>query len=149
MINNVVFSTGGTWDSTTLHNNGREVRAAQLFVELHAGRDDWDNPDRGGVNNGGELTALIRPQQDPNEEIGVFPGRLELNFPGHSVIVENQHPGFAFEYTRLWYNGRDVTDNIVDLYVDINAVDDVVEAYITLYKARWFGSDEVATYRIV
>jgi hypothetical protein len=36
----------------------------------------------------------------------------------------------------------------VDVYVDVNAVDNVVQAYITLYKAHWFGSDEVATINI-
>ena len=43
----------------------------------------------------------------------------------------------------------DVTDNVVDLYVDVNAVDDVVRAYITLYKPHWITADEVATYTIV
>lgn len=148
-MNNVVFSTGGDWDSTTLYNNGIEVLAAQLFVEIRAGRDGWGEPDRGGVYNGGEITAIVRPQDNPNLPIGIFPGRLELNFPGHGIVVENSHPGFAFEFTRIWYNGRDVTSNIVDLYVDVNAVDNVVRAYITLYRAHWLGADEVATYNII
>lgn len=148
-MNNVVFNTGGDWDTTTLYNNGAEVLAAQLFVEIHAGRDGYGEPDRGGVFNGGEITAIIRPQDNPNYEVGIFPGRLELGFPGHSIVVENTHPGFAFEFTRIYYNGQDVTNHIVDLYVDINAVDNVVQAYITLYKAHWFGSDEVATYNII
>src|SRR5437588_1548900 len=148
-MNNMVFRTGGDWDSTFLENNGAEVLAAQLFVELHAGRDDWGNPNVGGVNAGGEMTAIVRPQDDPQQEIGIFPGRLEMVFPGHLIIVENTHPGFAFEFTRVLYNGRDVTDNVVDLYVDVNAVDDVVRAYITLYKPHWITADEVATYTIV
>src|SRR4051794_6266382 len=115
-MNNVVFSTGGDWDSTTLHNNGVEVAAAQLLVELHAGRDEYGESRRGGVNLGGEMTAIIRPQDNPSEEIGIFPGRLSLQFPGHQVIVENQHPGFAFEFTRVWMDGNDVTDSVLDLY---------------------------------
>src|SRR5947209_3676306 len=148
-MNNVLFRTGGDWDSTYLENNGAEVPAAQLFVEIHCGRDDFNDECYGGIDTGGEITAVIRPQDDPQQQIGIFPGRLEMVFPGHILIVENTHPGFAFEFTRVLYNGRDVTDNLVDLYVDVNAVDDVVRAYITLYKPHWITSDEVATYTIV
>ena len=35
-MNEMVFKTGGEWDSTFLHNNGSEVHAAQLFVR-HTG----------------------------------------------------------------------------------------------------------------
>lgn len=148
-MNNMEFKTGGDWDSTTLFNNGTEVMAAQLFVELHAGRDGYGDPNRGGVADGGEITAIVRPQDDPEQQIGIFPGRLDLIFPGHQITIENVHPAFAFEFTRVWYNGRDVTNNVVDIYVDINATDNVVKAYITLYKAHWLGSDEVATYNII
>lgn len=148
-MNNVVFRTGGDWDSTTLFNNGQEVMAAQLFVDLKAGRDEYGEPDRGGVQNGGEITAIIRPQENPEMQIGIFPGRLEMDFPAHSLVIENTHPMFAFEFTQIWYNGRDITNNIIDVYVDVNAVDNVVQASVTLYKAHWLGSDEVATYNII
>jgi len=148
-MNNVVFATGGDWDNTTLENNGQEVLAAQLFVELKAGRNEFGDPDRGGVFDGGEMTAIIRTQDDPDVPIGIFPGRLEMQFPGHSLVIENTHPTFAFEFTHVWYNGRDVTNKIMDVYVDVNAVDNVVQAYVTLYKPHWLGSDEVATYNII
>jgi len=148
-MNNVVFQTGGDWDTTTLSNNGEEVLASQLFIDLKAGRDAYGEPDRGGIFTGGEMTAIIRTQDQPDIAQGIFPGRIELDFPGHQLQLENTHPTFAFEFTRVWYNGRDVTDKIMDVYVDINAVDNVVQAYITLYKAHWLGSDEVATYTII
>lgn len=147
-MNDVLFTTGGDWDSTTLHNQGQEVLAAQLFVELHTGRNEDGEPVNGGIENGGEMSAILRTQDDPDREEGIFPGRLELRFPGHTLVVENTHPAFAFEFTRVTYNGRDVTGSVLDLYADINAVDNVVKAYITLYKDRWFGADEVATYSI-
>lgn len=148
-MNHIVFTTGGSWETTNLFNNGQEVMAVQLFVELHAGRDEWDDPVDGGISTGGEMTALVRPQEDPMEEWAIFPGRLEMNFPGHTLVIENTHPRFAFEYTRVWYQGRDVTNSVMDIYVDINAADNVVEARITIYKDRWFGTDEVATYTII
>lgn len=148
-MNQVVFSTGGDWDSTTLFKNGREWLAAQLFVELHAGRDDDGEPVRGGIANGGEMTAIVRPQDNPQVEEGIFPGRLEMSFPGHTLAVENTHPNFAIEFTRVWYNGREVTREVLDLYVDVNSVDNFVKAYIVLYKAHWLSADEVATYTII
>src|SRR5437764_1254038 len=106
-MNQMVFNTQGDWDTTTLFNNNEEVMAAQLFVELKAGRDEFGNPDRGGIGNGGEMTAIVRPQDDPQSEVGIFPGRLEMKFPGHTLVIENTHPTFAFEFTRVWYNGVD------------------------------------------
>jgi hypothetical protein len=149
MLNNMVFSTGGSWDSTTLYNNGQEVMAAQLFVELNAGMDEFGEPCNGGIHTGGEMVAIVRPQYNPQEEIGIFPGRLELIFPGHNVIIENGHPAFLFEATRVWFDGRDVTDRVMQIHVDINAIDDIVRAYIVIYKPHWIAADEVATYNLI
>ena len=33
--------------------------------------------------------------------------------------------------------------------VDINALDNDVKAYVTIYKPHWIASDEIATYNIV
>jgi hypothetical protein len=144
-MNNLVFSTGGDWDSTTLANDGQEVLAAQLFVELHAGRDGYNEPSGNGIFDGGELNAIVRPQEDSSQEIGVFPGRLEMKFPGHAVVMENLDPMLSFTATRVWFDGRDVSNRIMDLYIDVNAVDNVVQASVTLYHPHWFSTDEVAT----
>jgi len=148
-MNNMIFRTGGDWDSTTLFNNGQEVLASQLFVEINAGRDEWGDPCAGGIECGGQATAVVRPQSNPNQEIGIFPGRLELVFPGHQIVIDNTHPMFAFEFTRVWHNGYDVTEQVVDFYCDINAIDNVVKAYITIYRPHWISADEVATYTIL
>ena len=95
------------------------------------------------------MTASVRPADNPDQEIGVFPGRLEVNVPGHTLTIENTHPGFAFEFTRVWYNGQDVTDKVMEVFKDVNAVDNVVRAYITIYKPHWIVSDEVATYNLL
>lgn len=148
-MNDITFQTGGDWSSTTLYNNGVEVLAAQLFVQVLAGRDEWDNPVRGGIYDGTDLTALVRPQQDPEQAWDILPGRVTLTFPGHVVVLENYHPMVDPDATRVWYNGQDVTDRIVDVYVDINALDDIVKAYVTVYKPHWIRTDEVITYTIV
>ncbi len=148
-MNNMVFATGGDWDTTTLQNNGVEVLAAQMFVELAAGRNDYGEPANGGVGLGGTITATVRLQEDPNNAIGIFPGRLEMSFPGHTLVIENTHPAFAFEFTRVWHNGADVTNQIVDAYVDIDAINNNVKAYLTLYKHHFLAASEVATYNII
>lgn len=148
-MNSMIFSTGGDWDSTTLFNNGQEVLASQLFVEIHAGRDDYGDLARGGIQSGGEINATVRTQDDPDNAVGIFPGRLEMDFPGHALIIENTHPMFAFEFTRITFNGKDVSNNIVDLTVNIDADNNIVQANITLYNAHWLSADEVATYNII
>ena len=145
----MVFNTGGDWDSTTLQNNGVEVLAAQMLVQLTAGRDDYGEPTTGGIGAGGEITAVVRPQDNPGAEIGIFPGRLEMTFPGHSIVIENTHPAFAFEFTRVHHNGADVTHQIMDVYVDIDAINNNVKAYLTVYKHHFLAASEVATYNII
>ena len=147
-MNNMIFSTGGDWDSTTLYNNGQELPADRLFVELVAGRDEYGNPASGGIRLGGEITAIVNPQGETTE-FGIFPGRLEMTFPGHTIVMENNHPAFQFEFTRVTYNGCDVTDHIMDVTVDIDSVNNNVKAFLTLFKPHWLGSDEVATYNII
>lgn len=147
-MNDMVFRTGGDWDSTTLFNNGVEVMAAQLFVDLRAGRDDYGNPDAGGIYDGTDLTAIVRPQDNPLAPVDILPGRLTVQFPGHEVVIENYHPLVLLDNTQVWYNGENITRRVVDVYVDVNSVDDVVKAYVALYKPHWIAADEVITYAI-
>jgi hypothetical protein len=79
-MNNFTFRTQGDWDSTTLFNNGYEVAAAQLFIELLAGRDEFGDPVHGGIHEGMDLTALIRPADDPENPYDILPGRIR-SFP--------------------------------------------------------------------
>jgi hypothetical protein len=148
-MNELVFKTGGTWETTTLFNRGMEVATAQLFIELRAGRDEFGDPIQGGIFEGAELTALVRPADDPMAPWDIFPGRVTMEFPGYQLIVENFHPGVYLEDTRVFMNGENITSRVIDLYVDINAVDDVVSAYVTVYKSHFFRRDEVITHTIV
>lgn len=148
-MNELIFRTGGSWDMTTLFNRGMEVNAAQLFIDLRAGRDEWGDPIRGGVFEGADLTALVRPAEDPYSPWDVLPGRLTMEFPGYQLILENFHPGVYLDNTRVYMNGENITDRVIDLYVDINAVDDVVSAYVTVYKSHFFRRDEVITHTII
>ncbi|GAB4455458.1 MAG: hypothetical protein OHK0029_11610 [Armatimonadaceae bacterium] len=148
-MNDLVFRTNGTWDGTTLFNNGMEVMAAQLFVELRAGRDEWGEPVDGGIFEGAELTALVRPQDDPYDPWDIFPGRVTLSFPGYHIVIENYHPAVYLQNTRVFLNDENISERVIDVYVDVNALDDVVSAYITVYKNNWFRRDEVITHTIV
>lgn len=148
-MNTLAFRTGGDWDSTTLFNNGFEVAAAQLYIELRAGRDDWGEPVQGGIFEGADLTAIIRPAEDPLAPWDILPGRITLDFPGYSLALENMHPEVYLPHTRIYFNGEDVTQRVVDLVVDINAVDNIVSAYITVYKSHFFRRDEVITHTII
>jgi hypothetical protein len=148
-MTDMIFRTGGDWDSTTLFDSGREVAAAQLFVELLAGRDEFGDPTHGGIHEGADLTALVRPAEDPENPFDILPGRLRMEFPGYVVIIENYHPAVYLEATRIFLNGEDITDRVVDVYIDINAHDNVVQAYVTVYKSRFWVRDEVITHSIL
>lgn len=148
-LNDVVFKTGGDWDSTTLFNNGQEVPANRLFVDAQTGRNDYGEPDTGGVNLGGDMTAYIEAQDTPSEQTPIFPGRLVIRVPNHEVVVENTHPQFLFEATQVWLDQQDVSNNLLELHLDVDAVNNNVQAYISLYKAHFFSADEVATVNLL
>lgn len=76
-MNYFIFNTGGDWDSTTLYNNGEEFLANRLFLDLEVNRDYDGNPLRGGIANGGTITAFADPQNG-NSEYAIFPGRSIL-----------------------------------------------------------------------
>ena len=149
MRNEIFFSTGGDWDSTSLMSNGYAIEAAQLYIELRAGRDDWGDEVHGGIWEGADLTAMIRPAEDLMAPFDIFPGRISMEFPGYTIVMENQHPMVDMRHLRVWLNGEDITDRVVDVVVDINAVDSFVQAYATVYKSRFLLRDEVITHTII
>ena len=147
-MNYFIFNTGGDWDSTTLYRNGDEFLADRLFLSLETGRDEFGNPRRGGLENGGEMSAYALPQGQ-DAEFALFPGKIDLEFPTHKVTIENNSPNFAIEFTRIWLDNVDVTLQMMELQVDINPVDNQVSAYLTLFKLKFLGADEVATYNLL
>ncbi|HLK14022.1 MAG TPA: hypothetical protein VKT78_04390 [Fimbriimonadaceae bacterium] len=147
--NYFIFSTGGDWDSTTLYNNGDEYMADRLYIDLKAGRDDFGNFVRGGLVDGNaDATAMVVPQ-GTSQEVGIFPGKIDLEFPMHKVTVHNDTPQFAIEFTRVILDGADVTEQVVDFVTDIDAVNNNVQAYIMLYKPHFLAADEVATINLI
>jgi hypothetical protein len=149
-VRETYFKTGGDWDSTTLHLNGMEMAAERLYIELRAGRDDWDDePTGGGIDQGADLTAYVVPSDSPDQPMDLLPGRITCEFPGYTVIIENNHPEVFTDHTRVWLNGRDITNAVVDTVIDINAVDDDVRAYVSEYKDRFILRDELITHTIL
>ncbi len=148
-MNYFIFNTGGDWDSTTLYDNGQEFQASKLFIQLNAARDLDGRPIRGGLGNGGSMTAYVLPQGDDAAEVAIFPGKIDLEVPTHKVTIENTSPQFAIEFTRVWLDGNDVTDQAVDFEFNVDAVNNEVSGYLTLYKPHFLGADEVATYNLL
>ena len=148
-MNDVVFKTGGDWDSTTLYNNGQEVMANQLFVDAQVAGNDFGEPDSGGVSLGGDFTAYIVSQAQPDAQTPIFPGRLVIRVPNHEVVVENNNPQFLFEATQVWLDQREVSGNLLQLHLDVDAVNNNVQGYISLYKAHFLTADDVATVNLL
>jgi hypothetical protein len=148
-MNYFIFSTGGDWDTTSLYLNGENFPSQRLLIQIETGRDYNGDPRRGGLTNGGQATALVQPEQSGAGEWAIFPGKIDLEFPTHKVTIENQSPTFAIELTRVLLDNVDVSNELLDLNIDINAIDNQVSAYLTLYKPHLFGADEVATYTLL
>jgi hypothetical protein len=148
-MNYFIFNTGGDWDSTTLFLDGQEFPASQLYVELTTGRDEFGEPCRGGLRNGGDMTAYVQPQDENASQFAIFPGKIDLEFPIHKVTVENPSPQFAIEFTRVVMDGEDITDKIIDLQINIDAVANQASASLSLYRPHLLGADEVATFNLI
>lgn len=129
MLNNYVFTTQGDWDSTTLTNNGEEVLANRLFIHLQMKPgDNLGNP------GPGEIVAVVFTQDNPDEETGLFPGILTLDLPRHKIDIMNRDPNFAFEATRVSYQGIDVTPSVAEVFLEVDAIENVVQGRIALYQ---------------
>jgi hypothetical protein len=148
-MNYFIFNTGGDWDSTTLYNNGEEFASSKLFIELSTNRDLDGRPIRGGLSNGGSMTAYVLPQGDNPDEYAIFPGKIDIEVPTHKVTIENTSPQFAIEFTRVWLDGNEVTEQVTDIEINVDAVNNQVSGYITVFKPHFLAADEVATYNLL
>ncbi len=165
-LNNIVLMTFGTWESTNLLNNQEEVGAARLF--LHIVCDSDRGGIRAGSGMEHYLSPLDDPSTPIDEETlkyPLFPGRFEadLSVPtgvknadgslvySHNLIaVENTHPTINQDYTRVWYAGGtggsvsdddEVTDQLLELYLELDYPQNIVRGYIRIYKKPLLGSD--------
>ena len=143
MMNSLVFATEGSWDSTTLFNNGEEVFASRLFVSLRRARG-WLGNDRGG-----DLTAYVCLQDSPSEEVGMFPGSFEIQIPRNNLLIINRDPHFAFENTQVFYQEVDVTISTAELYLEIDADQNIVQCYISLFQGHGIGSGDAETFTLL
>jgi len=143
MMNSLVFSTQGDWDSTTLLNNAEEVFASRLFVSLLRKRG-WIGNDQGG-----ELTAYVVLQDDPDEEVGIFPGSIEIQVPRHNVLIVNRDPHFAFESTQVYYQEIEVTMSVAELYLEIDSDQNIVQCYMSLFQGHGIGSGNAETFTLL
>ncbi len=143
MMNSLVFATEGTWDTTTLFNNGEEVLATRLFVSLRRKRG-WVGNDQGG-----ELTATLTLQDDPDEELGIFPGSLEIQVPRNNILIVNRDPHFAFESTQIYYQEIEVTMSVAELYLEIDADENITQCYVSLFQGHGIGSGAAETFTLL
>lgn len=122
--------------------------ADRLCIEFRTGRDGYGDLTKGGLSNGGDATALVVPN-GTSQEVGIFPGRIDLEFPTHKVSITNPNPAFAIEFTQVHLDGADVTNQICDVVINIDAPANNVQAYLTLYRPHFLSADEVATVTLI
>lgn len=140
-MNNILFSTQGSFETTDLSNNGEPIEATELFFQLIAGRDEFGSPIYGGLSCGAACTSYIRFPQI-SSVLPLFPGSVEFHSPGYQIRVENAL-GVDPAYMMVWVNGICVNDRIMDLTINVNADTGALEGYLCLYEDNWILPDEI------
>lgn len=69
--------------------------------------------------------------------------------PTHKLSIVNTTPQFAFEFTQVIFDNEDVTNQVVEIEVNIDSVNNEVSGYIVLYRPHFIAADEVATYNLL
>ncbi len=105
--------------------------------------DETDQPVAGGISLGGEIQAWLRPQDCLDDEIPIFPGSIRFTTPLGELVLENKSPDLDFADTLVFWNGVEITNNILDVRIDVNAVDNIVESEIKIYEPRILVEDEI------
>ncbi|MDR3706997.1 MAG: hypothetical protein P4L33_01755 [Capsulimonadaceae bacterium] len=166
-LTNIILMTLGTWETTNLLNNQEEVAASRLFVHIvcdserggirgGSGMEHYVVPDR-------DDAAAAAASDD--EKFPLFPGRFEadLNIPSGAtnpdgtpaysrnlVVVENTHPVVNQDFTRVWFlsgsggsvtDDDEVTDQLLELYIELDYPRNIVRGFIRLYKKPLLGGD--------
>lgn len=149
-MNHWVLRTNGTWDGTTLHNNGEEVPATELFLEINCGLDELGEPMWGGVSCDGDLTAFVRLNAPGTPEVPIFPGQLDIETPRHRICLENFNPiEPAVPNTLVWLDGRQVQLNLLRLLVHLDYERNIIGGEIEVYKDHLLGLDEIISLPIL
>lgn len=149
-MNDFLLRCPGTWEGTTLTNGGLEVPAAELYLMLQTGRNEFGEPVPGGVNLGGDSEAFYRLSEYPDVQQGIFPGRIVLQLPGGSMSIENWNPmGPVMEAMQVFYNGHLITQNLLDLELNINADANIMSCFVRIYQPNWLIGDEIVEYNLI
>lgn len=163
--NNIILMTLGSWETTNLLNNDQEIAASRLFLQIVC------DSERGGIAGGSamEHSVVLLDESgapaDDGQRYPLFPGRFEadLNIPTGAknpdgapvysrnlVVVENAHPTVNMDYTRVWFasgsggsvtQDDEVTEQLLELYIELDYPQNIVRGYIRLYKHPILGRD--------
>ena len=144
-----ILKTGGDWDSTTLYSNGREYFADFLYIEIKSNRDSEEIHTHGGIANGGTVQAYVSPQGSNGQQESICPGKIEMVFPLHKLTFVNEAPQLDCENTQILLDEINISDQLIDMLIEINALTNEVQAYLTLYKHHILGSDAIATLNLL
>ena len=157
-MNNATCTATGDWNTTTLINNGEEVQALQLYIEINAGQSNgYGDTNGGGMFADSSITAYVREMDSPGDQFPIFPGKIEIDTPNGVISIENEHIAGvdAPDQTRVFYNGPvtnnqlfDVTNGVVSIFVNIDFDANIQQVKLVLYKHHTFsfvwGSDEIS-----
>lgn len=151
-LNDILFSTDGTWDNTNVFNCGKPLPCRRIFLDLRTyGEEDGES----GVDEGGSLVGWVdyvaqgADEQDlhaPTERADIFPGAIEFQVKNQVVRVECSSREANFLATRVFVDGLEMTEEIIRVFAEIDAVDDRVSVW---YKYKSGEFVDIAEYQEV
>jgi hypothetical protein len=150
-LNDILFSTDGTWDNTNVFNLGNPLPCRRIFLDLKTyGEADGES----GVDEGGSLTGWVDYvregfDNDPNpplDRADIFPGAIEFQIKNKVVRVECTSREGNFLDTRVFVDGFEMTEEVVRVFADIDAIDDRVTVW---YKFKSGEVLDIAEYQEV
>ena len=72
---------------------------------------------------------------------------LTIDVPRHKIEMVNRDPRFEFESMRIAYQGIDMTPNIAEIFLEIDADKNVVQGWISIYQSK--RDSDVETFMIL
>jgi len=168
MMNNLTFTTQGSWETTTLTRNGEQVAARAIYLKLTS--VDFNEGDDGGTDSGiivDEARVVIpRVSQDEVDDAidrgnfdlayslcsdeDIFPGLIEFITPSTAFRVELTDPTMNSDNFRFFMEGIDITDDICEVEFNIDSINNTVSGWFSYVSDRGlFGRFDTTTVTVL
>lgn len=129
-MNNWKFHFGRTWDDTSLHDLSCNPPMLIEYVHhIYVRLKTYD--EAGGLDGGFDIDSFNRDQMNLALQAPLFPGIIEFDsaIGTPALRLENPDPQGNPEYLRVFLEGIDISDNIREIYINVDADANIVDGW--------------------